>query len=68
VNNSVFCLLDRIRRAHPSACRIFAVHAHDGRSLRTDGAIDKLQMDHGPAAMRVTLAARLNARFAPDAS
>jgi hypothetical protein len=36
--------------------------------LGADGAVDELEMDHGPAAMRIAFHAGLHAGFAADAA
>src|SRR4030095_9756897 len=68
VNDSVFRLLDGICRTDACAGRILAVHANDRRSLGAEGAVDELEMDHGPAAMRIAFHAGLHAGFATDAA
>src|SRR5262249_1493248 len=68
VHDAVLGLLDRVGRTYARARRIFAMHADDRRSLRTESAVHKLQMDHRASAVRVTLHACLHAGLAADTS
>src|SRR5262245_42033594 len=68
MHNAVFRLLDRISRAHSRARGIFAMHADDGRCLRAEGSVHKLEVDHGSSPVRLTLHTSLHAGLASDAS
>jgi creatinine amidohydrolase/Fe(II)-dependent formamide hydrolase-like protein len=67
MDDAVFRLLDRVGRTHTGARRIFAVHTHHGSRLCAGSAIDELEMNHGPAAVRIAFHARLHACLAADA-
>src|SRR5262249_10209376 len=60
--------LDRVRRADAGADRVLAVHADLRRRLHRLAPPDRLQVDHGAAAVRVALLAGLHARLAADAA
>src|SRR5262249_4326925 len=61
MHDSVFILLNRVRGTHFRARGVFAVHTNNRTRLRRYCAIDKFEVDHGLAAVRVTLHACLNA-------
>ena len=68
LHHAVGRLLDGVRRAHPRANRIFAVHADLRRGLHALAALDGFQMNHRNAAVRVALRAGLHAGLASDAA
>ena len=67
-NANIVFLLDRIRRAHARASRIFAVHTDDRRGLHASRAMHVFEMDHRLTTMRAALAARLHACLTADAA
>src|SRR5262249_52511432 len=61
-------LFDGVRRADARADRILAVHAYLGRGLDAVSPLDRFQVDHRSAPVRIALRAGLKACLAPDAA
>ena len=68
LHDAVLGLLDRVGRAHLRAGRVLAVHAHHRCRLCARGTVDAFEVDQRLTAVRAAFGARLNARFAADAS